>query len=606
MTTFLSNALCIDAGERVLDHIALTSGVLEGLSVYGQHDASIGLDEGVCNPVLLELMGRSIRRQSYSTIVVLTNILQDFRRDHGAVDPRPRVNGCDVLAFAKEQGHHTLLATYPHATNTSIMSQLRGHSHKPGDNTHGAIPGWVLFMVVDALGTGTESDMIEQARVLLEESTVTYLVIRFGGSAATITNPRSPVGTPPPVGGIALLYALRYRVQLLTSDTPLDAHGWGPNTEITSTNLHTFARHIAEMAATCYLYATQGHDLAIPSEATFRRRTAHRVYTRAVPAPSALRVVWPMVSPPAMGVDGAPEARISVACDDVHVQPTNVSVSYQSHKDDTQAEVACVHACCCPAATPGRASRVSFLSSQRGLAHVTCCATLQVACAARIVPSMRARHRAEAVLRMHSTQSHTPTWLPHRRQPPDVVVLMLDAVSRQQFQRVLPHTARVVRGASDAALAEWVYFHNYRVVGANSGPNQIALYSGMPLHGRDVAHHKAPLLWDTLRAAGYVTLKTEDGCVRNSNMLQALAPQVDHGDALLPVLFCEHHRRPHRNAGHPAGAYVLNYSTAFLDHTAPYTGVPRAAFVHLIDGHEDTRSSLGALDNAIAAFVAYR
>eukprot|EP00041_Stephanoeca_diplocostata_P026523 m.717008 g.717008 ORF g.717008 m.717008 type:complete len:1315 (+) comp22985_c0_seq1:264-4208(+) len=583
---FVKADSCVDAGERVMDLIAQHPRVLADPFSHGRKSTSLTTNRNSCNPVLLELMGRSIRRQSHSAVVTLTGVTE------GSVENEDdtRVDGCDVIKFARAQGHHTLRVAYAHGSNASVMQQLRG----PGrDST----PGWVLFMVVDAGGGGFESDMLAAARELLEKSTVTYLVIRFDstGTSTLVDSSRAGLEASPHTGGISLLHSLQYRVQLLMADTPLDARGWGPNTEITPANLHMFAHTVVQAGATCYVYATQGHDLAIPSEATYRRLSHRDAAAHSAEPRPALRVVWPTaaVHPPA--TDSAP--RIFAACDAPHVQPVNVSISYQSHEDAARAEVACVRACCCPMEI-----WTHVVQRPHTAGPATCCTTLQVACAARVVPSAHARQRADTA---RQASRHAPlalAWFPRVQQPPDVVFLLLDAVSQQQFARVLPRTARTMQGSGGES--PWVAFPDYRIVGANSGPNQIALYSGTPLAGRDVAHHAAPLLWDTLRARGYVTLKTEDGCVRNSNMLQALAPQVDHGEALLPALFCEHHARPHRNAGHPAGSYVLNYSTAFLEATPLYDGVPRAAFVHLIDGHEDTRSSLGALDSAIAAFVA--
>ena len=69
-------------------------------------------------------------------------------------------------------------------------------------------------------------------------------------------------------------------------------------------------------------------------------------------------------------------------------------------------------------------------------------------------------------------------------------------------------------------LMGFIDFPKYTAVGKNSGPNQSALYSGVPLDGRDIRSSTNATeriwLWDRFRDAGYVTMKAEDGCVSNS------------------------------------------------------------------------------------------
>jgi hypothetical protein len=98
------------------------------------------------------------------------------------------------------------------------------------------------------------------------------------------------------------------------------------------------------------------------------------------------------------------------------------------------------------------------------------------------------------------------------------MVIMLDPMSRSHLQRSMPQTIAILREL------EFLQFSKYSAVGDNSGPNQAALYSGKPLSDRDGISKKgseSEWLWDTLRQAGYVTLKGEDGCIENSNMLQS-------------------------------------------------------------------------------------
>lgn len=97
---------------------------------------------------------------------------------------------------------------------------------------------------------------------------------------------------------------------------------------------------------------------------------------------------------------------------------------------------------------------------------------------------------------------------------PNLLVVMIDPLSRQQLRRSLSNTWALMK------LMGFVDFQRYTAVGKNSGPNQAALFSGVPLDGRDIRSSDNAIervwLWDRLREAGYITMKAEDGCVRNS------------------------------------------------------------------------------------------
>ena len=168
--------------------------------------------------------------------------------------------------------------------------------------------------------------------------------------------------------------------------------------------------------------------------------------------------------------------------------------------------------------------------------------------------------------------------------------------------------------------------------------NQAALYSGVPLMSRDIKSHAKSnrWLWDVLKSErSYVTLKTEvcippphqhstsplaryckrntrvheptvnitrlnhpdlsieqDGCLKNSNMLQSIGPQTDHGHQLKDF-FCHQYVRPHCLGQVLSAQHLLNYTSLFLSEYSgsalpsrlPHGSMSWAAFVHLIDGH---------------------
>ena len=156
----------------------------------------------------------------------------------------------------------------------------------------------------------------------------------------------------------------------------------------------------------------------------------------------------------------------------------------------------------------------------------------------------------------------------------------------------------------------FLQFTKYSAVGDNSGPNQAALYSGKPLFDRDGISKKgrdgeSEWLWDTLRKAGYVTLKGEDGCIENSNMLQSLKPNTTHGEAL-NQMFCFDFDRPNCLGPDPAASYLLRYGRQFIDAYGSESNgdqQPWAAFLHFVDSHEDTMTLSTSLDSLFAAFI---
>jgi len=95
-----------------------------------------------------------------------------------------------------------------------------------------------------------------------------------------------------------------------------------------------------------------------------------------------------------------------------------------------------------------------------------------------------------------------------REKRPNLLLIMIDPISRPHFQRTMPRTAKAL-GAMG-----FTHFGNYSAIGPNSGKNQAALYSGMLLADRDGIKKDTgggKWLWDRLRDQGYITLKAEDG-----------------------------------------------------------------------------------------------
>jgi hypothetical protein len=195
---------------------------------------------------------------------------------------------------------------------------------------------------------------------------------------------------------------------------------------------------------------------------------------------------------------------------------------------------------------------------------------------------------------------------PGNNMRPNVLLVLLDPISRSHFDRSMPQTT--------ATLADlnFVRFEKYTAVGPNSGPNQAALYSGTALEKRNQLHKNLSSgdkwLWDRLRTAGYVTLKGEDSCIENSNMMQSLAPNTTHGSALQDLFCFNAFARPNCIGLDLASSILFEYGHQFI---STYEKLKRstnrdlrwASFMHFVDSHEDTMLLSAILDPGLSTFL---
>eukprot|EP00957_Ditylum_brightwellii_P129026 9842811-Ditylum_brightwellii.AAC.1 len=211
--------------------------------------------------------------------------------------------------------------------------------------------------------------------------------------------------------------------------------------------------------------------------------------------------------------------------------------------------------------------------------------------------------------------------------------ILIDPISRNQFQRSLPNTMALLEQMN------FHYFPKYTVVGDNSGPNQAALFTGVPLVGgrqgiksseshthnstllgdrshiratkkREVKTMSPQWLWDGLNEEGYVTLKAEDVCIKNSNMVQSMKPQTTHGEQLYRM-FCFDFDRPNCLGKDMAATHLMNYAKQFM---TAYGGAekkdinnkqqqPWAAMLSFVDSHEDSLTLISYLDEMFVDFL---
>ncbi|KAI9506047.1 hypothetical protein BX070DRAFT_243548 [Coemansia spiralis] len=91
---------------------------------------------------------------------------------------------------------------------------------------------------------------------------------------------------------------------------------------------------------------------------------------------------------------------------------------------------------------------------------------------------------------------------------PNVIYLMIDAVSRRQFYRRLPKSAKVLKGLHRPGTNRLTELFRYHSVGFSTENNTKAMYTG------EISPSKPnPLpIWAYYRDRGYVTARVETGC----------------------------------------------------------------------------------------------
>ncbi|KAJ2623732.1 hypothetical protein GGI26_002179 [Coemansia sp. RSA 1358] len=115
---------------------------------------------------------------------------------------------------------------------------------------------------------------------------------------------------------------------------------------------------------------------------------------------------------------------------------------------------------------------------------------------------------------MSSTTKAETVWLnvsntaQYRFNRPNVIYLMIDAVSRRQFYRRLPKSAKVLKTLHRPGSNRLTELFRYHSVGFNTDNNTKAMYIGEIFPSKP-----APLpIWAYYRDRGYVTARVETGC----------------------------------------------------------------------------------------------
>ncbi|CAB9504937.1 Protein of unknown function (DUF229) [Seminavis robusta] len=493
--------------------------------------------------------------------------------------------GGSTLIDVHKQGH----TYYGFNTTTTVIDDW-WTSLEEGSNSNK--PSWFLLAMFDH---GPQNDqVISHSLKLLKEATVTYIVLGFG---AYPQNSKKSYGQQ----AIQHLIDLKYKVQTLSaSHLPL-TEGLSsllkPNADITQRRLPLLFKgieHLANFTTTPvlgYVFATQGLDLAIPTATLYEPTvTRHMVSYKQCPA-SSLRVEFaPVSKEPQHKQEEEHHGPQGFLYDKANKQSTDIDhplrISCQKQPMDPSTPTAFQHLWY---------SGETIETSEAACIRANCVSNDQASCTTRILPKETKRVTADARKRRLNDDSTS------NKKRPNLLLLMIDPISRARFERSMVKTSTLLQ------LLEFTSFSQYTAVGNNSGPNQAALYSGIPLSSRDsISTHgsktkKSQWLWDALREHGYATFKAEDGCIENSNMIQSIAPQVDHGDSL-HQLICFDFQRPNCVGGKPNAQHLIDYGTQFIQ-TYESRNQSWAALLHFIDSHEDTQTLEGTLDNPIWHFL---
>ncbi|KAJ2005560.1 hypothetical protein H4R26_001876, partial [Coemansia thaxteri] len=215
---------------------------------------------------------------------------------------------------------------------------------------------------------------------------------------------------------------------------------------------------------------------------------------------------------------------------------------------------------------------------------------------------------------------------------PNVVFLMIDAVSHRQFYRRLKKTAEVLKTLHNPGSSRLVELYRYHSVGFSTDNSTKAMYTGEIFPSQ-----RNPLpVWAYYRDRGYVTARVETGCddwaheytheYYDTLDLSVGSRSLDY-ELSSPFCMPEYYPNVGNAFGNFKGPYsitarclygryvhdwALDYVTQLRaelrEHRAKRHAQQKDARPYMItatflEGHEGTGEVLSTLDNALAAFL---
>ena len=424
---------------------------------------------------------------------------------------------------------------------------------------------WALVMRISA--NGKEEQVVQGAADFISNRTVTYLILRFWPEGI-VSNHGSPSRL------LTRLLDWDFKISLLgvgerilhdrNHDDP-----WKANDMITHNNVVSFIESLGDSFA--YLYLTRGGDVAIPDHMTYRTYSPKKSKTEYATC----------------SVEGS--GRVSLTLKD--------SLLKIKCKDVTKPHLA------------------YFITSFEDSFNITdykkpvhidseyVCAKVQCTEEDPVVEKCAVENRPKKHLLENKTPS-TP-------KQPNILVLLIDALSKGNFLNFLPNTVQTLNSFEERFDYSLLNFTDYHIVGTNSGPNQAAFFAGELVGGGDTSLKKKTAdqewIWKILKEQhGYTTLKIEDMCFKHSGLLKALGyldktaePPTTH--AFLEFFCPPNYRRPHCVGDKPLSRFMFDYLGSYISNYQDAR--PWAAFANFGEAHEDSVSLPGILDQDLNQFL---
>jgi hypothetical protein len=203
----------------------------------------------------------------------------------------------------------------------------------------------------------------------------------------------------------------------------------------------------------------------------------------------------------------------------------------------------------------------------------------------------------------------------------NVVVLFIDAMSRNHFHRRLPQTKLAIEALTRAptSVSQLYEFFRYHSVGINTTPNTRALWAGVDEHNITASHKP---LWEEFEDAGYISARADPMCQDWSAYYEGsifpnttkIAPKLSHEHISFSCL------PPHlpigkANSGNFAGPasikarcfsdthigwHILDWGSEFI---ANYQDdIPYHLNAAFMEAHEGSGEVLRTLDQRLAEF----
>jgi len=566
---------------------------------------------------------------------------QDQQREVDRGDNDVQRRGQIVASRAMEEGHTTVILS----PSTNLNSWWNNLENQQQQHTKADL-SWILLAYfipgdIRVEGEGQQQNdqdesidtLLEASRVsdLLNESTITYIVIQVHSHHIDlVAHDKVDGANMIHVSGLTAAQTLldaNYKIQLLASTHYDSDKKYQPNHHFKSyRDVRRFLKSGASFASKgrgergkhgsgesnfdALLFATQGLDLAIPS----------RLSLIDVSKAKQCSFKGPMASG---RCDSKLEARAIGASVFIPCKTTDLHITFNAKRSEGV-----------ELRFNGRKKKIKKMIKLKKvslwLGHSdphsaeAACARFKerVSCATRIIPQPIPKTKIKGLdgksinaKTLHNRAlNHITAPAAAAAAPYNILSILIDPLSRNQLLRSLPNTASIL------SKLGFVKFGNYTIVGDNSGPNQSALFSGLPLNGRNgikssVSHgidsnatstNVPKWLWERFNEAGYVTLKGEDVCISNSNMVQSMKPNTTHGKQLYNM-FCFDFDRPNCLGKDLAAKYLVQYAKKFMD---TYSNLkkggtlrPFAAFVSFVDSHEDSLTLISYIDALLVDLI---